>query len=218
MPAPFHPCRFNFDGVDLRRVGSTVSAGRSLAGYETVVMSDGGGYWQADFTDGETLDRETGLAWRAAVEAMDGGATAVDVLFCAERHFQPVLDREGGIAADDAPDKGAAYVTAASALLRATTLTVDGDSELPLEPGNLFSIQHPSWGWRVYRITEVDGATIKFRPPLREAVGGGIPLEMDTPRCQMVVAPGSSPTNPTAGLLYTACAISFVEDMSNPTT
>ena len=218
MAAPvFHPCQFGFDTVDIRRVGSVTSGGTSLSGIDDPIETDGGGYWRADFADGEAIERSESLAWRALTEGMDGGSSARTVLLCAERHFQPVLDRESGepnsVIPDDAPDKGAAY-TIGSAALRATTATFAGVSELPLEPGNLFSINHSRWGWRAYRIVSLSGMTATFRPPLRQAVVAGTPVEFDVPRCQMRLAAATS--NPTSIGRFTQCAISFVEDMRKP--
>lgn len=221
MVATFHPCDFGFVTTNIRRVGNVVSGGRSLSGFEDRVETDGGGYLQADFSTGSARTREQNLAIRAAIEAMDGGTTAVDVLLCAERHFQPVLPRVAPpgspfnqVLPDDAPDKGARY-TARAAALRSTSLIIDGNSELPVEPGNLFSIQHPAWGWRAYRIVGASGQTITFRSPLREAVTTGTPMEFDTPRCRMRLA--QNVDFPTEQGLRTAISLSFVEDMRPPT-
>jgi hypothetical protein len=218
----FHPCQFDFEDIDFRRVGSVTSGGTSLSGIDDTIETDGGGFWRLDLTNGETLDRKAGLAWRALTEGMDNGSSAVIVLLCSERLFQPVGDAvtvdhsDGTPFSDDTPydSSGAEYTTTADAALRAVTLEMAGVSELPLIGGELFSIEHPTWGWRVYRITRIDGDQITFRPPLREAVPSGTSLEFDTPRCQMRMAQGTS--NPTNMGRFTACSLSMVEDMRKP--
>jgi hypothetical protein len=84
----------------------------------------------------------------------------------------------------------------------------------PLIGGELFSVEHAAWGWRVYRITRIDGDVITFRPPLREAMAAGAALEFDTPRCQMRLA--ASTSNLTNMGRFTACSLSMVEDMRKP--
>jgi hypothetical protein len=215
-----HPCAFNFTDQDVRRVGSVTDGGASLSGINDPIESDGGGYWRADFTNGTARTREQGLAWRAITEGLDNGATAINVLIC-ERLFQPVnafvtvTHSDGTPFSDDSEyaSSGADY-TAASAALRATTLTIAGDSEQALLGGELFSIQHATWGWRLYRVIKINGNAITIRPPLREAIDDATPLEFDRPRCQMRLAQVTS--NPTSQGRYTSCSLSFVEDMRKP--
>jgi hypothetical protein len=218
----FHPCTFNFKDIDLRRVGSVTSGGTSLSGIDDPIETDGGGFWRIDLTNGMTRDRRTGLAWRALTEGMDNGSQGVIVLLCSERLFQPVGDlvtvdhSDGTPFDDDTPytSSGADYSAAAPAALRATTMTIAGASELPLIGGELFSVEHPQWGWRVYRVRRIDGDVISFLPPLREAVAATTALEFDTPRCQMRMA--SVASNPTNLGRFTACSLSMVEDMRKP--
>lgn len=220
----FHPCSFNFGSTNIRRVGNVIDGGTSLSGLNDLIEADGGGYIAADFTNGFTRDASDGKAWRAQTDAMDSGATPVVVLLCAEKNFQPVNGRPATSPhewnkpiADDAPDKGAAYTASANAALRATTLAITGNSERPITGGELFSINHLTWGWRAYRI-DPDGlkedGTIGFRPPLREAVTAATPLEFDTPRCVMRLAQKTD--NPTDNGTLTTCSISFVEHMRKP--
>lgn len=211
-----HLCIFNFKDQDIRRTGNVLDGGTSLSGLKDEIETDGGGYWQVDASNGSTRDAASGLAWRE-VSDIDRGEP-VNVMFC-EKLFQPIEPRvnpcPNQIVADDAPDKGANYVAGAAAL-RSTTIAVTGIAERPLKPGMIFSIRHPNWGWRTYRIRSVDGGTLTFRPPLREAVAANTSLEFDNPRCQMVL--GSAPSNPTNLGRYTSCAISLVEDMRPPRT
>jgi hypothetical protein len=215
-----HPCDFGFTTSNIRILGASVSGGTSLSGFEDVVQADGGGYRAADLTNGSARTREQNLAIRAFVDEV-GTTQAFTALLCVEKHFQPVLGRPtlsmhdwNKPIADGAPDKGAAYIAGAAAALRATTMAITGTSEIALVGGELFSINHPTWGWRVYRVTSFDGSNITFRTPLREAVTTGTPLEFDVPRCQMKLA--QAPDLSTDQGLRTTLALSLIEDMSKP--
>jgi hypothetical protein len=216
----FHPCAFSFRTTNIRRVGNIADDGGSISGYTDEIETDGGGYWLADFSDGFTRDKITGNAWRAITD-LDAGEKMI-VLGCAERRFQPVgalqtVTHDDATPFDDGTlytSPGAQYAATADAALRATSMQYAGASELGLIGGELFSVQHPNWGWRWYRIRGVDDDTIYFRTPLREAVTAGTALEFDTPRCQMVLA---AKVDNTLNLGRTGtCAISFKEDMSPP--
>lgn len=217
----FHPCQFAFDDQDIRREGMTASGGRSLSGYEDVIRTDGGGFIVAEFTNGETWEREDTLAWRALTDGMDGGAIPVVVHFC-DRLHQPVGDRADVPHSDDSPfgdhtlyESGSvtASVTAAAAL-RATSIRFAIASERPLIGGEWFTIVHPTWGERAYRVIGVEGDTIQFRPPLREAVASGEALDFDDPRCRMRLS--GAPSNATNIGRFQAVSARFVEDMRTP--
>lgn len=222
MVAVFHPCAFGFLEANLERVGNITSGGVSLSGIDDKMNTDGGGFWRYDLSEGKTISRESGLAWRALKEGMDGGATAVIVRLCGERRFQPVGARVRVPHSDATPfsddslyvSSGASYVTVGATALRATSMQISGESEKSLLGGELFSILHPSWGWRVYRIVTIEGDQITFRPPLREATTAGTAVEFDEIRCQMQLAASSG--NPTTVGKYTSCAMTFVEDMRKP--
>lgn len=212
-----HPCQFNFADQDIRRVGSTTDGGTSLSGIKDEIESSGGGYWMAEFQNGRTRTREQGLAWRALIDSLGDGA-AINILFC-ERLFAPVNDTVRAPLEDHDPaalpsSSGASY-TAGAAALRATTLSITGDSEKALIGGEVFGIEHATWGWRTYRINEIDGSAITIRPPLREAIADGAVLDFDNPRCQMRAAQVHS--NPTSQGRYTSCNLTLVEDMRKPT-
>lgn len=212
-----HPCQFNFQDQDIRRVGSTADGGTSLSGIKDDIETSGGGYWMAEFTNGRTRTREQGLAWRALADSLDGGAAGIIILFC-ERLFAPVNDTVRAPLEDHdraaLPSSSGASYTATAAALRATTLTIAGDSEKALLGGEVFGIEHPNWGWRAYRIIEIDGAEITIRPPLREAIGAATVLDFDNPRCQMRLAQPVS--NSTSQGRYISCTLALVEDMRKP--
>jgi hypothetical protein len=221
MAAVFHPCQFNFDDQDIRRVGSTTSGGMSLSGVDDTIENDGGGFWQADFSNGETLERADTMAWRAINAAMDNGSAAVVVEFCDKLH-QPI-GGEMGVAGsrfqpgDDrsySPPGALAHATA-PASVRATMLHISIASEQPLIGAERFTIVHTNWGERCYEVMIVNGSTIEIRPPLREAITSSTPLDFDNPRCRMRRA--SAASNAISLGRYGQCAISFVEDMRKPT-
>lgn len=197
-----------------------LDGGTALSGITDTVEPDGGGYLQADFSNGTARTKMAGNAWRVISDA-DAGEAFI-VLLCAERRFQPVDAMAEVTHSDDTPfdddtlyESGSAdYETTAGAALRATSLSISGTSTTPLIGGELFSIQHATWGWRAYRVRSIDGDTITFRPPLREAIDAGTALEFDTPRCQMMLT--GSADNTTDSGRFTSCAASFVEDMRPP--
>lgn len=208
----FHPCQFSFDDQDIRREGMTASGGRSLSGYEDVIRTDGGGFIVAEFTNGETWEREDTLAWRALTDGMDGGAIPVVVHFC-DRLHQPIGDAYT-VPGTTYATKGAQASATTAAALRATSLRLAIVSEKPLVGGEWFTIVHPTWGERAYRIIDIQGDTIQIRPPLREAIAAGTPLDFDDPRCRMRLS--GAPSNATNIGRFQAVAARFVEDMRTP--
>lgn len=217
----FHPCQFGFKDKDIKREGMTTSGGRSLSGYEDVIRTDGGGFITADFSNGLTRNREPTLAWRAITDAMDGGAVAVVVHFC-DRLHQPVLDAASVPHSDQTPfsddalyrGAGATGSTTAPAALRATTLRMSFTGQRDLIGGEWFTIVHPTWGERAYRVIAIEGDTIQFRPPLREAVDAGTALDFDNPRCRMRLS--GTPANATNMGRFQTVTARFVEDMRQP--
>lgn len=221
MTLVFNPGRFSFEQQDVRVEGSTTSGGTSLSGIDDPIRSDGGGFVVAEFSEGATFERDDVLAWRAITTGMDNGATQVIVHFCDPLH-QPVGERTTVPHSDDTTfDDDAEYLsgssqaaTVADAALRATSLSISITAPISLIGGEWFSIEHAVWGWRAYLIKAIDGDTIEFRPPLREAVAAGTPIDFDDPRCVMRLAAATS--NALSSGRYTDPAISFVEDMRKP--
>lgn len=223
MLRTLHLCQFQFKDVDIRRVGNSIDGGTSLSGVSDPIEADGGGYWKADWTNGNVRDATGGLAWRQVSDVLTGGIVAVNVLLC-ERLFQPTfaakhLPQQPTPFSDGSELVTSGAYTASAALLRATSLKIaSGPYAQPLSPGMLVSIQHPTWGWRAYRIQDLasDG-TATIRPPLREAVAAGTFLEFDWPRCQMHVPVGFQVSNATnIGRYMPNLSLSFVEDMRLP--
>lgn len=217
----FHPCQFDFEDQDVKREGLTTSGGTSLSGYEDVIRTDGGGFLSVEFSSGETWERQDTLAWRAITDGMDGGAVAVVVHFC-DRLHQPVGDlalvphSDGTPFSDDSlyRSSGAEGSLLADAALRATSIRMSIASEKPLIGGELFTIVHPNWGERAYRIIRIDGDTVHIRPPLREAAPAGTVLDFDDPRCRMRLV--GAPSNATNMGRFQSVSARFVEDMRSP--
>ena len=218
MPEPitFPTGRFAFDEQEIDIERRTVSGGMSVAGDEDVIETDGGGRWFAQFSNGPLMERETTLAWRALTTLLGSGATPCIVPFCDLMH-QPygheheVPHSDGSPLGDGAEYEGGGPVASAvaSASLRATSLQITLSSAVPLIGGETFSINHPTRGWRAYRVTTVDGDTITFRPPLREAVEAGEAIDFANPRCVMRVD-GRPPQALSIGR-YGEASIRFVE-------
>lgn len=220
-----HLCAFNFHTTNIRRIGNVVDGGETLSGFSDSIESDGGGYLAADFSNGSTRDARTAKQWRVLSDYTV--SESLIICLCAERLTQPI----GPIIRPhrDAPSAfidpsltstpGAAYVTVGATALRATQMVISGVSEVALVGGELFSIQHPTWGWRAYRIRSVTQQSpssflITFRSPLREAVASGTAVEFDMPRCQMRKT--AQTDNTMTDGRFGQCAINFREDMAPP--
>lgn len=235
MPRVFHPCYFHFADQDIRVLGSEVDGGTSIAGIQDVVAIDGGGFWQADYSNssfgGRTeAKRAETLAWRAVNAGMAGGV-AVVALLC-DRWNQPVGPRITVPHSDGAPfsdeseyvSSGAdatvtAVINGQAAGLNATILDITIASEKPLLGGERFSYQHPTWGWRAAEILSIsdngDGTTrIQFIPPIRGGIAVGDALDFDNVRCQM--RRSSPPTNALNMGIFGSASITLVEDMRDP--
>lgn len=208
--------RFGFmqQEVDIER--QTLSGGTALSGDTDRISADGGGRVFAEFAGGELIDRDKVLAWRALLAVLDEGITPMIVPFCDPRH-QPfggehvVTYSDGATHSDGTPFAGGgpfAEVTA-DAALRATTLSFNGAFSQPLIGGEWFSIEHPTKGERAYKVRTVDGGTLTFRPPLREAVPVGAQLNFAAPRCLMVQDGRAS--SALVARRQTTAAIRFVE-------
>lgn len=218
MADTFPTARFGFmqQEIDIER--AVLEGGEAIAGGSDVIATDGGGRVFADFSDGSLVDRATVLAWRALLAILEEGVTPMVVPFCDRRH-QPyggehrvtygdgTTHSDGTLIAGGGPSASAS----ADAPLRATSLAFSGAFAQPLIGGEWFSIEHPTKGWRAYKVRTVDAdaGTLTFRPPLREAVAVGETIDFANPRCLMVQDGRAS-----AALIarrQTTAAIRFVE-------
>lgn len=210
MSAPYYvfPSRlFRPTSLQARLIGAAMTAPANLAGEAQFSEVSGGGRWVIDFGEAALWTPDKVKAWRALSAALDNGAMPVLVPLADRRH-QPVTnplvtpDPFGLTIWDDGetpwtPDQVTAPVTA-TALLGATELTFSYTAPKALVGGEHFSIEHPTWGWRLHRVTRVksggagsgDTTVVDFRPPLREAISSDSPatlLNFDSPRCLMRV-------------------------------
>lgn len=201
--------------VDIER--QTITGGTSLAGEQDKTSADGGGRVFAEFSNGSLVDRAQNMAWRAVVTLLEEGVTVMDVPFCQAR-FTPYGPGLSGVPHSDGTpfSDGSLYEAAGGfasiagpAILRDIVLELDLALPQPLVGGEWFSINHPNKGWRAYRVMRISGATVEFRPPLREAVTAGEIVDFMDPRCRMV-ADGRPGTAVQYGRLGSA-AIRFVE-------
>lgn len=217
MPTPVFPTRiFGFVSKETDIERQTIKGGTALSGDQDVTSTDGGGRVFAEFSGGGLVDRQTILAWRALTARLEEGVTRVIVMFC-EARFTPFSKVHRVPHSDGTPfDDEALYAgggpsgsAIAGASLRAVTLRAALSAERPLIGGEWFSINHPTKGWRAYRVLTIDGDEIGFRPPLREAVETGDEIEFAAPRCVMV-QDGRSSTKTDYGR-YTEAAIRFIE-------
>lgn len=195
MPTPVFPTRlFAFVSREQGIERSTLRGGTAISGAEDIVSTDGGGRVYAEFAGGQLVDRAQVLAWRSMQAILDEGVSPIIVPFGDKRHTPyggevevPHSDgtpfSDGGLYFSGGPSA----VTVGAAALRATSIRLTVTALQPLIGGEWFSIEHPLKGWRAYRIATIapDGTTT-FRPPLREAVGDGVAVELSNPRCLMV--------------------------------
>lgn len=187
------------EGVEADIDRQTMSGGTSLSGAEDLAQTDGGGRVFAEFGSFYLDEPEVALAYRALSALSDGGVTPFIVPLCDCRH-QPSSGTVTVPFSDDTPfsdetefaQSGTSVTLAADAALRATTIQIAIET-LPREllGGEWFSIDHTVHRHRAYRIAEIveqdeTSATIKFRPPLREATEAGAAVSFE-PRCVMRV-------------------------------
>lgn len=220
----FPTALFAPNDVDFDIERRTISGGTALNGEEDVVATDGGGRWGGVFADFYLDDPAVGKAYRALSALSDGGAAAFAVPFCDHRYQPSDGGRQTVPHSDETPfsdeteySQGESAVTVAvGAALRATTLVLAGLDTMgdPLIGGETFSIDHPIFRYRAYRVATVEGPVITFRPPLREAVPAGTEVSFD-PVCMMRVE-GEMRSPITLGGFLDAPALRLVEHFPGP--
>lgn len=185
---------------DWNIAGNTMSPGGTTTMPAVTVRSDGGGFWTASLNDIQLWHREHVLAWRATRQLADGGVEPMVVRRLDQ--LQPFPSGQGPVGDIPHSDEslfsdGSGYtqtvidvVTWQAAALRSVTINMMLNNCAPLVGGEVFSINHPTFGWRMYEIRTVTPLgrnffAISFRPPLREAVADATPVEFDEPRCTM---------------------------------
>lgn len=190
------PCIFSPEGNEAGLDRRVISGGTAIDGAEDVIATDGGGHWFVEISDPYLDEPPVAKAWRALSGYLDSGATPIILSLCDARHqptngFLSVPHSDGSPFSDDTEYQQAdsEVTVAADAGLRATTLNVAiALLPEPLLGGERFSIDHPFMRDRPYEIIEIlaqdeESATLRFRPPLREAVTSGTNLNFADPRC-----------------------------------
>lgn len=186
-------------------MGMTVGSGQTASGVMPVARIDGGGIWKATFTDVAAFTADKRRAFRAFSAIADGGSQPF-IMPCIETYDAPwpivggqpqrslpaVPHSDGSFFSDGTGYDSSmiAITSTVAAALRATALTVTVTAADSLHGGETFAIQHLNNDWRLYRIRtavqNIDGTwAITIRPPLREAIIAGTPLEFDRPKCVM---------------------------------
>jgi hypothetical protein len=226
-------------------VGVATTPGQNAQNVAPIIRSDGGGFWSCVMSDvslsgvkgvkahDRQRQRIATLLWRAVRQICDGGVNNIvvprnDALF----RPWPFQATSGGVAGGPAgvphsdlamfSDDAGYYqsmidvTVAADAALRATGLAIQLNWCGGLMGGESFSIQHPTFGWRLYEIATVTydsdtAARITFMPPLREAVSVGTPLEFDRPRCVMRLARTSSMDLTVQPWTFNNASVDFIE-------
>lgn len=186
--------------------GSVKNAGQTDSA-SVDVRSDGGGFWTVALNDIQLWDRTQPLLWRAVRQLANGGVTPLVV--SRSDQLQPWPNgviSYGAIGFSDTAlfSDGTGFeqpvidvATVGAAALRATSLQLVLLNSGALLGGEAFSIEHPTFGWRMYEIatvtaTDATRATVTFNPPLREAVADGAAVEFDRPRCVMKLQTSSA--------------------------
>lgn len=219
-------------------LGIATAPGQTAQSVAPIVRSDGGGFWSCTMSDvslsgaGSAVARQrqriSTLLWRALRQICDGGVNPIvvprnDALF---RPWPAGLAQ--GVPADIPHSDGTFFsdgtgyyqpiidISAAAASLRATSLNITLNNASALQGGESFSINHGVLGWRLYEIATVvmvNGTlgTIRFNPPLREAIADGTRLEFDRPCCTMRLAKPSSMDLSVAPWTFNQASVDFVE-------
>lgn len=185
--------------------GMTIGSGQTASGVMPVARIDGGGIWKATFTDVGVATADKRRAFRAMSAIADGGSQPF-IMPCIETYDAPwpivngapqralpAVPHSDGTFFSDGTGYDSSMIEIAvtqPAPLRATALTVQVTAGDNLHGGETFAIDHPNNRWRLYRIRtavqNLDGTwAITIRPPLREAIDAGTPLEFDHPKCVM---------------------------------
>ncbi|MGY3607678.1 MULTISPECIES: hypothetical protein [unclassified Bradyrhizobium] len=221
---------------NLRGVATT--PGTTADSVAVLVRSDGGGFWSCTMSDvslsggkglrGRDRQRVTTLLWRSIRQIADGGVNQI-IVPRNEARFRPwptgvsqsinidIPHSDGALFDDDAGYyQSIIDISCGAAGLRDTSLDITINYAGALLGGESFSIEHPTFGWRLYEIatvdyTDDDQATITFNPPLREAVTAGTLLEFDRPRCVMRLAQTNAMDLNVTPWTFNSASVSFVE-------
>jgi hypothetical protein len=209
---------------DWNIAGNTMGAGQT-PGASVDVRSDGGGFWMASLNNIRFRDRLATLCWRAVRQITNGGVTPL-IVPCLDTIFAPfptnvvelILPHSDGSFFSD----GSGYqqpvidvTNSGGAARRATSMVLNLNNCAALQGGEKFSIQHPTYNWRLYEIATAQQsgsvASITFNPPLREAISNGTVLEFDRPRCTMKLVNSAAMNLNVTTFPFSLASVKFVE-------
>ncbi len=193
------------------RLSAQVQAGPpSLSSLTQSSRTDGGGFWMSDLTGIQLLCPDQVRACRAWAAMLDAGATEF-VLPLWDLAQAPRPYAGGAMMLPGAPAPSLDYfaqdpsfgqplmvaVVSGAQALRSTSLDITMRQGSRLRGGEHFSLNHPTLGWRLYRVGQITGVagstyTCSIRPPLREAVADQLAVEFDVPRYQAKIATGKA--------------------------
>lgn len=188
-------------------VSSTISPGQTASASFPIGRFDGGGPWMGALNQ-ILLRTDDDVRAYLAIQGLAQGGIVPLVVPCKPVMLAPwpVIDGQQITGYDPEPHSDGSYhsdgsgysqpAIAASvttdAILRATTISLTFLSVSPdgLRGGEWFSLNHPTQGWRMYRIMKIVSqaggvAVVLIDPPLRDLISAGSVAEFDMPRCTM---------------------------------
>jgi hypothetical protein len=215
-----------------RIAGNVVDGGQALSGFSTTASFSGGGFWRSEVANISLIGEDRILAARAWSAHLDGGSQAFVMplwdLGFAPRPWAGGERQLGGLPASAAEGDWFGWEAslgeplivaslAADALMSAVQVVITLTRGAGLRGGQHFSLNHATWGWRIYRIERIvsrdgDDYTVRIRTPLREDIDASAAVEFDVPRCVMKLDPQTS-IEPTinGGRLADPISAAFIE-------
>lgn len=206
---------FNPARIAIRPSSVVIEGGESLTGEVDVIRTDGGGHWVCDMMGIQLLTIDHVRAWRAWQDELDAGVTRVLVPIADVRFApRPLIGRRLARPSDLHPGSADPYFPEAvgfasplivatitePAALRDTELVITVTRGARIKGGEMLAINHPTQGRRVYRCGRVlarpaeQVATVKIRPPLREAVADNTVADFDWPSFVGTLVPNTDIT------------------------
>jgi len=226
------PGKMSFDIVS-----GGIEGGRNLQGFGAAITVTGAGLVVCKYTGIKTgTESPSHLRYLSRIaRILNGGVRTINVPIMSD-YIAPLVSAFTSVDDlyvtvphdDDTPfDDDSEYIqptitarVGADAALNAGTITIILDGTSTLEGGEIFSIDHPTKGNRVYSISDIDSATpgventtyvVGIRPTLREAVVTDDNVNFIRPLCQMRLTPGTSIPLDVEAWWDTSAEISFIE-------
>ncbi len=211
---------------DWNIVGNTATAGNTATS-SVDIRSDGGGFWSASLNNIQFLDQADTLLWRAVRQLCNGGINPIivprnDGVFApfsiGPRSYANIPHNDASLFDDISGYSQPVIDVVASGSVnnRATTMQLNLNNCATLQGGESFSINHPTFGWRLYEVASaivIDSThtQITFNPPLREAVSDGYYIEFDQPRCTMKLVNSAAMDLNVTTWPFSLASVKFIE-------